>query len=56
MAVLDLAERTIVATIPIGAGPNGISFTSLTPAQPAAPDIALPMPHNDDTNMPTMQH
>jgi len=55
VAVLDLAEQQVVATIPVDAGPNGISFAPLPPAPAAAPQINLPMPHHDDQNMPDMQ-
>jgi YVTN family beta-propeller protein len=56
VAVLDLAERKVVATIPVDAGPNGISFTPLVPAQAPTLEITLPVPHQDDANMPAMQH
>jgi hypothetical protein len=56
VAVLDLTEQQVVATIPVDVGPNGISFAPLPPAQAPASQINLPMPYHDDQNMPDMQH
>ena len=43
LVVVDLAERTVVTTVPTGSSPNGVSFSTLAPAA-AAPEIALPVP------------
>ena len=56
VAVLNLAEQKVVATIPVDAGPNGISFAPLAPAPAPASQINLPMPAHDDKDMPDMQH
>jgi YVTN family beta-propeller protein len=31
VAVIDTATRRVIATYPVGAGPNGISYQSVTP-------------------------
>ncbi len=56
VAVLDLAEQRVVATIPVDAGPNGISFAPGAPAQAPASEVILPVPHQEDESMPEMEH
>jgi YVTN family beta-propeller protein len=41
VAVLDLAERKVVARIPVGSKPNGISFSSLALAPQAEQTVDL---------------
>ncbi|GAB4430261.1 MAG: YncE family protein [Chloroflexi bacterium OHK40] len=48
LAVLDLAERRVVATLPMGAAPNGVSFTPNAPASAGTTEIALLVPSQTD--------
>lgn len=50
LAVLDLNERRVVATLPMGAAPNGVSFAAQPPAPAAAAEIAIPLPDHGDVN------
>lgn len=56
MAVVDIAARRVVATVPTGSGPNGISFPPSAPAAPAAPEIAMAVPDHEDDEMSRMDH
>jgi YVTN family beta-propeller protein len=44
VAVLDIAEQKVIATIPVGEAPNGISFSEYAPAPAAAPGVELTLP------------
>lgn len=55
VAVVDIAARKVVATVPSGAGPNGISFSSTRPATASAAEIALPVPEHEDEEIPSMK-
>jgi len=44
LAVVDLAARKVVATVPTGAKPNGVSFLPGTAATPPAANIDLVLP------------
>jgi YVTN family beta-propeller protein len=50
LAVLDLAERRVVATLPMGAAPNGVSFTLSAPASAPASEIVLALPGQTDAD------
>lgn len=54
VAVVDLDERRVVARIPVGREPNGISFSPLALTGPRR-TVALPMPEQDDA-MEDMGH
>ena len=54
VAVLDIAAQKVVATIPSGAGPNGISFSPLAPAAASATEIQLPIEHMEIEDMSDM--
>jgi YVTN family beta-propeller protein len=45
VAVLDLSKKNVVAKIPTGAGPNGISFSSNSPASTSRPETKLNIGH-----------
>lgn len=45
VAVLDLAQRTVVARIPVGEKPNGISFSTVVPSVRPARSMRLPLDH-----------
>jgi YVTN family beta-propeller protein len=44
VAVLDIDAKKVIATIPSGAGPNGISFSMRAPAPASAATMELMMP------------
>lgn len=44
VAVLDIAEQKVVATIPVGEAPNGVSMSALAPAPATTPEIKLVLP------------
>jgi YVTN family beta-propeller protein len=51
LAVVDLVDRQVVATVPTGISPNGVSFSSVVAAAAPSPEVALPIPvHEDDTD------
>jgi YVTN family beta-propeller protein len=57
VAVIDLAQGEVVATIPSDDAPNGISFSPLMADQPIEPTIELPIPHDEeDEDMSEMTH
>jgi isoleucyl-tRNA synthetase len=41
---LDIITRKVIATVPTGAGPNGVSFSPLVPAVAPSPTIPISMP------------
>jgi YVTN family beta-propeller protein len=51
VAVVDLHSLAVVAHVRVGKEPNGISFSSQTPAKPPAPVVNLALPK---TEMPGM--
>jgi YVTN family beta-propeller protein len=51
VAVLDIANQQVIATIPSGAGPNGISFSALPPAPAPELEIGLELAAMDDMDM-----
>jgi len=44
LTIVDLANRTIAATTPTGASPNGVSFSPLSPGTGPAIEVVLPLP------------
>ena len=56
VAVLDIAARQVVDTVPSGDGPNGISFSPMSPAAASATEITIRMPAHEDDGMPSMGH
>ncbi|RIK36788.1 MAG: hypothetical protein DCC57_22170, partial [Chloroflexi bacterium] len=51
MAVVALESLTLVASVPTGESPNGVSFSMLPPAAAATPEIVLPLPvHEEDAD------
>lgn len=56
VAVVSLEEQTVVARIPVGAMPNGISFSPLPPAPGGAVDLGPMMGEHSDEEMPGMDH
>jgi YVTN family beta-propeller protein len=46
VAVLDLAQRKVVARIPVGEKPNGISFSPVVPSVRPARSMRLPLRHD----------
>ena len=48
VAVLDIAEQKVIATIPVGEAPNGISFSEYAPAPAAMPEVELALPGGQD--------
>jgi YVTN family beta-propeller protein len=49
LAVLDLVDREVVATLPMGAAPNGVSFSPLAPAPASESQITIVLPaHAED--------
>ena len=48
VAVLDLLEAKAVATIPTGAGPNGISFSPVVSQRSGAAQVELGIPHSGE--------
>jgi YVTN family beta-propeller protein len=48
LAVVDLANRQVAATVPTGASPNGVSFSPRAPAPAAEPEIALALPIHEE--------
>ena len=54
VSVIDIEQKTVIATIPSGAAPNGISFSAL-PAVPApSSEIQLEIPEGGQMDMPGM--
>ncbi|MEW5990395.1 MAG: hypothetical protein AB1736_03495 [Chloroflexota bacterium] len=56
VAVLDIAARKVIKTVPSGGGPNGISFSPMPPAAACAAEIAIQMPAHEDGEMTEMDH
>lgn len=56
VAVVSLEEQAVVARIPVGAMPNGISFSPLPPAPGGAVDLGPMMGEHGDGEMPGMDH
>ena len=54
VAVLDLAERKVVARIPVGSKPNGISFSPLAVGLEAEETVDLGLGDEDDDDMGDM--
>ena len=54
VAVLDLKEQEVVARIPVGSKPNGVSFSPVTVSARPATKIELPMNHDDSSEMESM--
>jgi YVTN family beta-propeller protein len=54
VAVLDLAEGKVVARIPVGEKPNGISFSTVVPSAQQPATTELPLPHDDEGEMEEM--
>lgn len=54
ISVLDLAQQKVIATIPSGSGPNGISFSPLAAVSAPANEILLPVPDSAMEDMPGM--
>ena len=48
VSVVDLRERKVVARIPVGEAPNGISFSPLAPAKPPAATVRLELEHKEN--------
>ena len=48
LAVLDVTERRVVATVRTGATPNGVSFSPLAAAPAPAAEIRLALPGHDE--------
>jgi YVTN family beta-propeller protein len=48
LAVLDLLERRVVATLPMGAAPNGVSFTATAPRPAPAAEIVVALPDHSE--------
>ncbi|HSA39111.1 MAG TPA: hypothetical protein P5061_00545, partial [Mycobacterium sp.] len=49
VSVIDVASRGVSATIPVGTGPNGISYSPRPPAEgPASIALNLPAPTTVD--------
>jgi YVTN family beta-propeller protein len=44
VAVLDIADQKVVATVPAGEAPNGVSFSRFAPAPASSPEIKLVLP------------
>lgn len=44
LAVIDIAAREVVATVPTGASPNGVSFLPGVVAAPPAPSVEIVLP------------
>lgn len=47
MAVVDLAARQVVATVPTGTSPNGVSFSLIAPPDAIAVEVDLSLPTHD---------
>ena len=54
VAVLDLEQQEVVARIPVGSMPNGISFSPVTVSARPATSIELPMNKHDSPEMEPM--
>jgi YVTN family beta-propeller protein len=51
LTVVDLVDRQVMATVPTGASPNGVSFSSVVTVAAPSSEIVLPIPvHEDDTD------
>lgn len=50
LAVLDLGERRVVATLPIGTAPNGVSFTPQAPAPARAAESPVGLPSHTEND------
>jgi YVTN family beta-propeller protein len=48
VSVVDLARRQVVAHIPVGKEPGGISFSPIAPSKAPARTIRLPLPSMSD--------
>lgn len=48
VSVIDIEAQKVVATIPSGAGPNGISFSPIAPATADSPEMEIAMPDRMD--------
>ena len=54
VTVIDIQQEKVIATVPSGAAPNGISF-STQPAVPASSDVMqLEIPETDMLDLPGM--
>lgn len=54
VSVVDIDQKTVIANIPSGIAPNGISFSAL-PAIPApSSEVGLEIPERDMIDMPGM--
>lgn len=51
VAVLDLRVLEVVARIPVGAKPNGVSFSTVTLSARPATKIELPLNHEGGAEM-----
>ena len=54
VSVIDLEERRVVARVPVGLEPNGISFSPFAPAYASALELPLPLFGEDEGEMPGM--
>lgn len=56
VAVLDLTTMKVVAIVPTGIKPNGISFSSLSPSPAVGGNFAIKLPETKDSDDKNMKH
>lgn len=56
VAVLDLSAMKVIAVVPSGIKPNGISFSSLSPSLALGGNFAIKLPETKDSDDKNMKH
>ena len=54
VSVIDIEQKTVIATIPSGVAPNGISFSALPVIPASSLEVQPEMPEGGQMNMPGM--
>lgn len=52
VSVIDIEQKAVIATIPSGAAPNGISFSTLLAVPAPSSEIQLEIPEGGQMDMP----
>jgi YVTN family beta-propeller protein len=54
VSVIDIEQKTVIATILSGTAPNGISFSALPAIPASSSEVQLEIPESDMMDMPRM--